>query len=70
MKKDYEYIEIFIDVPSNVDLNCVTIKFYSKGDDEGTTIIIVVIILVIVVGLGIVFFLFLYFRYKKKWKIK
>ena len=63
LKKDYDYIIFFIEVPSNVDLNCITIKFYSEGDDEGTIIIIVVVILVIVVILGIAF---LYFRHKKK----
>lgn len=62
LKKDYDYIIFFIEVPSNVDLNCITIKFYSEGD-EGTIIIIVVVILVIVVILGIAF---LYFRHKKK----
>ena len=58
LKKDYDYIDFLIEVPPDVDLNCVIIKFYSEGDDENSVLIIIVvsIIFIILVGVGIVYY--------------
>ena len=64
LKKDCENILIVIEVPPNVDLNCVIIKYYSErdvGDDEddGNSVLIIIVVSVIItilVGVGIVYY--------------